>query len=398
MIATFVIPFYGADIGGGAEFQTRRLAENLSIRGVDVEVLTTTIRGLGADWTRDLHEPGVYDINGVTVRRFHPRNNPAPHFGPINKKLMMGQRLTHDEELAYADAAVNSDALYQFIGDHKKERLYFFIPYLFGTSINGSAVAPERSWLIPCLHDEGYAAMELTRRMFDRVNGALFNSNAEMRLALRLFDGMKGSEAILMGEGVDEIDGADAARFRAKHGLGDDPFLLYVGRRDATKNVPLLIQYFTKYVASNPARRLKLYLIGSGQVHIPAEAKGAIVDLGFVSVAEKNDAHAAATALCQPSVMESFSLVVMDSWRCGRPVLVHAACGPTREAAMDSGGGLAFGSYAEFAEMVDFFAANPDHAAQMGRQGQRFVEERYSWGVICTRFKRVLAAAEGAVS
>ncbi len=397
MIATFVIPFYGADIGGGAEFQTRRLAENLSVRGVDVEILTTTIRNLGADWVKTQHEPGVYNINGVTVRRFQPRQSPDPHFGPINKKLMVGRRLTLDEELAYADTAVNSDALYQFIGDHKNDRTYFFIPYLFGTSINGSAVTPERSYLIPCLHDEGYAYMEITRRMFDRVNGALFNSNAEMELALKLFDGMKG-EAVLMGEGVDEIDGADAERFRAKHELGDDPFLLYVGRRDATKNVPLLVQYFTKYKRANPASAMKLYLIGSGRVRIPEEGRGSVVDLGFVSLEEKNDAHAAATALCQPSIMESFSLVVMDSWRCGRPVLVHASCGPTREAAMESGGGLAFANYPEFAEMVDFYANNPDHAAQMGRQGQRFVEERYSWGVICTRFKRLLATAERATS
>ena len=41
MKTAFVIPFYGAAIGGGAESQCRMLAENLQKRGVDVEIITT---------------------------------------------------------------------------------------------------------------------------------------------------------------------------------------------------------------------------------------------------------------------------------------------------------------------------------------------------------------------
>lgn len=398
MICSFVIPFYGADIGGGAEFQTRRLAENLALRGVTVEILTTTIKSLAHDWTKHLMPPGVYDVNGITVRRFHPRPSVSPHFGGVNKKLMLGQRLTLDEELEYADAAVNSDGLNRFIGDNKKNRLYFFIPYLFGVALNGTAVAPERSFLIPCLHDEGYAYMRLTRLMFERVNGALFNSRAEMDLALRLYDGLPSTEAILMGEGVDEIDDADGERFRKRRHLGETPFLLYVGRRDPTKNVPLLISYFTRYKRLNPTSPVKLLLIGSGSVRIPEGAGNDIVDLGFVSAEEKNDAHAAATALCQPSIMESFSLVVMDSWRCGRPVLVHAACGPTSDAAREADGGLSFASFPEFCEAVDFYVDHPTEATAMGRQGRAYVAANYSWPIICTRFKRLLSAAGKALS
>ena len=69
-IPTFVIPFYGEEIGGGAETLCRRLAENCALRGVPAEVLTTTIRQPGDSWNASYHEYGVYDYSGVTVRRF----------------------------------------------------------------------------------------------------------------------------------------------------------------------------------------------------------------------------------------------------------------------------------------------------------------------------------------
>ncbi len=395
MKVSFVIPFYGADITGGAETQCKRLVENLALRGVDVEVLTTTLRDLATHWNNQVHEPAVYDINGVTVRRFTPRITDTDVFVPINNKIVAGETLTFEEEIDYAENAINSDTLYQYIGDNQKERIYFFMPYLFGISLNGTRIAPWKSFIVPCLHDEGYANMELTRRMFDRVNGALFNSKAEMRLAMRKYDGMRYSEPILMGEGVDTISGADGARFREQHKLGDDPFILYVGRRDITKNTPQLIEYFQSYKNKYPASNLKLVLIGGGEVSIDDDIKDATLDLGFVTAEAKHDALAAATMLCQPSLNESFSLVIMESWRLGRPVLVHSKCEPTTDHITDSGGGFAYGDFPEFAEAVNLILDNPDMADEMGAKGKNYVEKNYSWDVICARFKNLLKACEG---
>ena len=203
MKTAFVIPFYGDQIAGGAENHCRRLAENLSARGVEVEVLTTTLRDLGSHWNNPCYEPGEYNINGVTVRRFHPRRTDTDLFVPVNRKLMARQAVSVEEELDFANNAINSDAMYQYIGDNKKDYTYFFMPYPFGISLNGTKIAPEKSCIIPCLHDEGYAEMMVTRKMFDRVNAALFNSRAEMELAMNLYDGLKHTEPILMGEGVD---------------------------------------------------------------------------------------------------------------------------------------------------------------------------------------------------
>lgn len=395
MKVSFVIPFYGVYARGGAETQCRRLAENLVLRGVDVEVLTTTLRDFASHWNNVFYEPGIYNLNGVIIRRFNPRQVDTDVFIPINQRIIARDPISASEEIDYTLNAIHSDAMYSFIGDNHQGRLYFFLPYLFGTSLKGSSIVPYKSFLIPCLHDEGYAYLDVTRRMFERVNAALFNSKAEMRLAKRIYGGLPLCEPILMGEGVDKPYGADADRFRRKHGLNDSPFILYAGRRDSTKNTPLLADYFARFSRMNPQSGLKLVLIGPGEAPVPADVAHNVVDLGFVPLEDKRDALAAATALCQPSLNESFSLVMMESWLMERPVLVHSACEATRDSVEECGGGFSFGSFPEFAESVGYLLENPTEASRMGKRGKRHVLENFTWDIICGRFKRFLSAWEG---
>src|SRR5262249_46367264 len=154
----------------------------------------------------------------------------------------------------------------------------------------------------------------------EKARGFVFHSRAEMNLANRLYRLRPDSQA-LIGAGIETSGHADADRFRHKYGL--DAFLLYVGRKDAAKNVPLLVNYFCRYKDRFPSG-LKLALIGAGAADIPDEHQHDVVDLGVVPTEDKADALAAASALCQPSVNESFSLVLMEAWARKTPVLVHA--------------------------------------------------------------------------
>lgn len=86
-------------------------------------------------------------------------------------------------------------------------------------------------------------------------------------------------------------------------------------------------------------------LIGGGTIAVPNSVKDCVHDLGYVSQQDKYDALQGALFLCQPSKNESFSLVIMESWLCGRPVLVHSACAVTKDFAQQAEGGLYFNSY-----------------------------------------------------
>jgi glycosyltransferase involved in cell wall biosynthesis len=82
----------------------------------------------------------------------------------------------------------------------------------------------------------------------------------------------------------------------------------------------------------------------------------------------------------------------MESWLAGRPVLVSEACAVTREHVRRSKGGLWFDGYEEFARVVSWLLANPALAGRMGRNGQQYVRQNYSWRAVVDRFARILKA------
>ena len=107
--------------------------------------------------------------------------------------------------------------------------------------------------------------------------------------------------------------------------------------------MPLLIEYALRYRAVRHAD-LTLVLAGDGPVTVPADTSG-VRDLGYLDLAAKTAAYAAAAVVCQPSVDESFSIVLMEAWLAGTPVLVHARCPVTTHHVFQSGGGLAFDGF-----------------------------------------------------
>src|SRR5262249_7656124 len=158
----------------------------------------------------------------------------------------------------------------------------------------------------------------------------------ELNLARRLYE-MQADAPALVREGVDTTFASNAERFVAKYGLKD--FLLYVGRKEVGKNVPLLVDYFAQYKRQYRGE-LQLVLVGKGAAEIPPHRHQDILDLGFLPEQDKLDAYAAALALCQPSLNESFSIVMMEAWVAGTPALVHANCAVTREHCLEANGGL----------------------------------------------------------
>jgi glycosyltransferase involved in cell wall biosynthesis len=386
MKVAFVIPWYG-DIPGGAEDACKRTAENLKMRGVDVEVLTTCAKEFLSDWNNNFYKEGVYEVDGITVRRFKLRLRETHLFNRINYKLMHNKKVSPQEEVQFITEMINSNNLYKYITDNKSKYDYFiFIPYMFGTTYFGTKVCPEKSILIPCLHDESYAYMNIYKEMFENVKGIIFLSEKECELAESLFD-LNSKKRITLGGGVDTDISYNGKRFLDKYGIEKD-FMLYAGRKDMGKNVPQLIEYFSRYKRETNDE-FKLILIGSGTVRTPVEYKNDIIDLGFVPKQDKYDAYAASTILCQPSLNESFSIVMMESWLCGTPVLVNAGCEVTKDHCIKCNGGLYFGNYEEFKECIKFFLHNSEAAQKMGMNGRKYVIDNYSWNIITTRYKHI---------
>ena len=90
--------------------------------------------------------------------------------------------------------------------------------------------------------------------------------------------------------------------------------------------------------------------------------------------------------MCIRDRNESFSLVIMESWLCGRPVLVHEACNVTSYFAKTARGGLYFKNYLDFEGCVNYILTNREIAERMGRNGGQFVRDNFSWDVIVRKY------------
>jgi len=393
---SFVTPWYGPDVPGGAEAELRRLVPQLQRAGMSVEVLTTTTRDLYADWGRSYHPAGQTVIDGVPVRRFPVQRRNRAAFDAVNLRLMNNRPISAADERVFIEEMLRVPALYDFIAAEASERLYYFIPYLFSTTYFGAQVCPGRSIIMPCLHDESYARLSLYREVLPRARALVFHTEAERALADRLFPAEPGQLREVFGAGVDVEGEGDAERFRRRTGV-DGPFVLYAGRREPGKNTPLLLDYWARYWHTTGWQRdARLVLLGPGDVALPDAAAGSILDLGFVPLQDKLDALAAATVFCLPSLNESFSIALMESWLQGTPALVHAGCAVTVEHCRNANGGLYFADYDEFAATLDYLFDHPAEAAQMGQNGRAYVLSRYHWPIIIPRygdlFARVLAS------
>lgn len=371
----FIVPRYGPGIVGGAETLARGLAERFASGGARVTVFTTCAEN-HFTWENVLPE-GESRLSGVSVRRFLNNPRDLDRFNAIQGRIGEGLRTTMDEQIEWLSEGVTSDALLcALVREKERFDAVVLLPYLFGTTFWAARVAPERAILAPCLHDEPFARLHVFRILFEGVRGFWFNSEAEARLADRLYAVGDRVRAIV-GLGFDPEPAGDGTRFRARHGLDGD-YLLYFGRKEGGKGVPLLIDWFMR------ARRAELMdavlvLAGDGTVELPPDAGGAILNLGFLSSEEKRDATAGALAVCQLSRNESFSIVLMESWLQGRPVIVHADCPVTREHCEASGGGVWAADAAEFGEAAAWLSRSPEGASRMGRAGRAYALERYGW-------------------
>ncbi|AJM91247.1 glycosyltransferase family 4 protein [Nitrosopumilus piranensis] len=367
----FVIPWYGKDATGGAEIQCKTLAEHLRDSGLDVEVYTTCSKQFQGEWKDDL-KPGKYLENKIPVHRFRLDKRNKSLFDSINHKIISLQKISIQEEKDFFKNNINSKDLLNAI---KKDStsLFIFIPYLYGTTFFGYQIHPDRSVLIPCIHDEGYAKMNLVKEMLSKVRAISFNSLPEKQFASSL---TKISQNKILGEGIDFIKKETSLQnFKEKYNL--DKFILCAGRKDNQKNTSLLIDYFCTYLKKNNSD-LKLVLTGKGTVDIPSQFSKNILDV-FLTREELNNAYSSALFLCLPSINESFSRVIMESWTNKTPVLVNGKCSVTKHFCLESNGGLYFENYLEFEACLNYFLNNPNVSQNLGQNGFDYVKNNYDW-------------------
>jgi glycosyltransferase involved in cell wall biosynthesis len=386
-----VVQRYGAAISGGAELHARYIAEHLRKHG-DIRVLTTCARDY-VTW-RNEFPAGIDRENGIVVERFPvavERDERA--FGLWSHRVFDMRHSLEDELRWLENEGPRSPALVERVrraGDEFDYVLLFNARYY--QAYHCARARPARAVLVPTAERESFLGLAIFAPIFRGVRAVMYNSFEE-REVIQAVSSNHGVPGVVVGVGAEVPPHVDATRFRQAFDI-QEPFVIYVGRIDRNKGCAELFEYFARY-AAECRKPPMLLLVGSAHIDIPKHPR--IRHLGFLGEQEKFDAIAAAAALIMPSYFESLSMVMLEAWALGRPVLANGRCDVLAGQCLRSNGGLYYRSEAEFAGALDRLLADDSLAAALGRNGRDYYEREYSWPVIERKYLDMFARldAEG---
>jgi glycosyltransferase involved in cell wall biosynthesis len=385
----FIVQRFGREILGGSETLARQLAERLSRRH-DITVLTTTAKDY-ITWKNEL-PPGEDKARGIQLIRFPVEGErDLEEFNRFSEQIYKGQP-TREQELEWLRR--QGPVVPELIEYLKKEQetfdLLVFFTYLYYPTYYGLQVAPEKSVLVPTAHDEPPLKLGIYREMFQLPSSLLFNTEAEELLVLERFPVHKKMRETV-GMGMELLDQPDVHAFRNKHAI-PGKYLLYAGRIDAGKGLEELFRYFQFYKEENPGSgNLQLILIGKLGMKLPADPS--IRYIGFVDEGDKLSAMAGATAVVQPSRMESFSIVTLEAFSVGTPVIANAQSRVLADHCRKANAGLYYGDFEEFEEISTLLLNDRNLARSLGRNGQTYVKDNYGWNRLLPKYELVFRSS-----
>ena len=411
MKIAFIVQRYGAEILGGSEYHCRLIAERLAPKH-HVEVLTTCATDY-ITWQNDLPE-GSDRIRGVTVRRFANARERDIHAFNRYSEWIFTNGHTRDDEMEWVrQQGPWCPALLEYLErNHHQYDVLIFFTYLYAPTLLGLRIAPHKSILVPTAHDEPAIHLDIYKELFSLPAGLAYNTEVERRFLTTHFS-IRAVEEETVGCGVDlpgtpppirtedESDEEDraadeaspsfrphlahrGAMFRRRHRL-HGPFALYGGRIDAGKGCEELIEYFSTYVQDGGDA--SLVLMGVKLMPLPEEPF--IRFAGRLSDQERLQALEAATVVVVPSPYESLSLLALESFAVGTPVLANARSEVLVDHCHKSNAGLHYADRDEFTECLRLLLADPHLREHMGQNGRKYVQQNYRWDVILAKYERM---------
>jgi glycosyltransferase involved in cell wall biosynthesis len=379
-----VVQRYGADINGGAELHARYVAEHLA-RHAEVAVLTTCARDY-VTWHDD-YPPGLEHIDGVPVHRFPVDQERDVRTFATWSDRVFEHRHSYLDELKWLDAeGPKSAPLLAHIRSNRQRYDYFiFFSYRYYHAYHGARTAPDRAILVPTAERDEAMGLGIVPPLFRGVRALMYNSPEERRM-IQAASNNHDVPGVVVGIGSDIPEQPQPDRFRQKYDI-TGRFALYVGRIDRNKGCKELFTFFLQALPALP-KGLGLVLIGKEILPIPDHPR--IRHLGFLDDQDKFDALAAADLLLIPSYYESLSMVALEAWALGRPVLANGKCEVLRGQCIRSKAGLYYDTQAEFVETLRAIADSRNLNSALGTNGRLFFQQHYAWPVIERKYLDML--------
>ncbi len=381
----FVMAWFGPKVKGGAETVIFKLCLNLAARGFKVEVWTTASSSIESRNDEYWNDPADQNLPFV-IRRFKTNIKSQRLFQIVhsymirpNQSRMLGQvwKRTALYGLGMVEALRNEQDRFSSI---------HLCHYFGGSTHRLAGVAPTKTILYPFVHDEPAFYHPVMRDLFANISGVICNTRAEVKLIEQANVGILASSCYPIGNGLDlsgkiKEDELSSLDFKQKQ-------VLYIGRLIVDKNIYELIDWIEVYNQAHSGEELKLVLTGEGPLanDVRVSSNPFVKHVGWVTEVQKKDLIAQSLAVVQPSLLESFSLVLVESWLMKTPVIVHRGCLATKLQVEDSQAGLVVANANEFTQAIDRLWEDKALARNMGDKGYEFANAKFTWQEVTRKF------------
>ncbi len=398
---------------GGSEYYMQQLAEWLAAvePEAEVSVYTTNAWDLEHFWRskrRTIKEP-LSELNGVEILRFPVRRLPlvSPLFYPGLRRILSiisESPLPDKLALAALNQLCRVTPLVPALGRelHRKDETFDLVhaanaPFdsLIRSAFEYCRKHDAAFVLTPFVH-LGEPANPAVRRFYTMRHQLEWMKKADAVFTMTTLErdfllekGVPDAKMHVVGVGVNplEIEGGNGAAFREKHRI-DGKMVFFQGTAAYDKGTHHLVQAMQRLWQSG----YEATLVIAGPVmtqfqrfydELPEENKKRIRFLKFIPPQEKRNLFAAGDLLVMPSRTDSFGIVYMEAWLCGKPV-IGARAGGVPAVISDEQDGLLveFGSVADLADKIKSLLENPTLAEKFGQAGRAKVLEKYTWPVV----------------
>ncbi len=383
---------------GGVETQTRLVVHELARRGHAVQVVATTLREprlpkrmrvLGDSLL--LPEGRSYDDEGVPVHVLTPGLGDRVRMLPIALRAVpiLARRYHALRRFGYPffrrvfapklqPFVAWADVVHSVAGN-----------YLGWTAQEVARVLGRPFVVTPYVHPGQYGDGPDDARHWQTADAVLALLETDRRVLIEQL-GVSPEKVHLYGVVPLLPERADGAGFRARHGLGEAPVVLFVGRMNDYKGAPALVQAASLVWEKRPD--VHFVFIGPAseeERHIFEGADARIRYLGRVDDQEKADAYAACDVFCMPSRHEILPAVYLEAWSYGKPVVGGPAPG-LRELIEGNAAGLVVAQTpGAIADGLLRLLAHPEQARALGESGRRLVARRYTRAALVDTLERV---------
>jgi glycosyltransferase involved in cell wall biosynthesis len=393
---------------GGSQWLVKNLSEQFAARYEDAVTVFTTV-AYNTEYFWRSGEPAmparIEEINGVTVRRFAV-------FNRLNVLRMLVAGVAYRLHLPYHDwlrtiyngplirgmtrAVASSGADVVFATAFPLMHMVY--------ALTGARRAGIPIVFLGAIHtaDEWGYNRKMIYRAIQRADAYIAHTTFERDYLIER--GIQADRISVIGAGVDAsaFAQADGTAARHRYGWGDAPVVAIVATQSARKRFDTLFAAMERVWAANPG--VRLLIAGTrtpyshqieGMIHaLPPEQQAWVTVVDSFSEEEKAQLLAACDIFVLPSGHESFGIVFIEAWACGKPV-IGARIGAIPTVIDEGCDGLlfTFQDADDLARAIAELLADPARRAQMGQAGREKVLKNYTWEVVADRVRAVYLEA-----